>query len=82
MMMCCIIFLDLLLRHLDSSGYPECVTGLYSDAFVYHQNTGAASLLPCKKHGNLLLTSHLVYNVVTCVDKLARKSLCIRASFD
>ena len=60
----------------------QSVTGLYSDACVYHQNTGAASLLPCKKHGNLLLKSYSVYNVVTCVDKLARKSLYIRASFD
>ena len=66
---------------LDSNGYKECLIVLYSDACVYHQNTGAASLLPCKKHGYLLLTSYSVYNVVTRVGKLARKSLCIRVSF-
>ena len=58
-------------------------TGLYtySDTNVSHDFTAATSLLLCEKHGNLLLTSYSVYNVVPFVGKLARKSLCIRASF-
>ena len=34
------------------------------------------SLLTCNKYGNLLLPSYSVYKVVTCLDKLARRSLC------
>jgi len=46
--------------------------------YVSHDVTGATSLLLSEKHGNLLLTSSLLYNVVPCVGKLARKSVCIR----
>jgi len=68
---------------LESNGYPECATGLYaySEAYLSYDFTGATPLPLCEKHGNLQLTSYLVYNVVPCVGKLARKSLCIRASF-
>jgi len=35
-----------------------------------------------QKYGNLLLLSYSVYKVVTCVDKLARRSLCKWSSFN
>ena len=69
---------------LESIDCPECAAALYnnSDTSISHFNTGAKSLLTCKKYKNLLLPSYSVYKVVTCVDKLARKSLCKWSSFN
>ena len=63
---------------LESIDCPECAAALYNntDKSISYVHTGAKSLLTCKKYENLLLPSYSVYMVVTCVDKLARRSLC------
>ena len=65
-------------KMLESIDCPECAAALYnnSDTSISYVHTGAKSLLTCKKYGNLLLLSFSVYKVVTCLDKLARRSLC------
>ena len=69
---------------LESIDCPECAAALYnnSDTSISYVHTGAKSLLTCKKYGNLLLLSYSVYKVVTCLDKLARRSLCKWSSFN
>ena len=69
---------------LESIVCPECAAALYnnSDTSISYVHTGAKSLLTCKKYGNLLLLSYSVYKVVTCLDKLARRSLCKWSSFN
>ena len=69
---------------LESIDCPECAAALYNNTYtsISYLHTAAKSLLTCKKYGNLLLPSYSVYRVVTCVDKLARRSLCKWLSFD
>ena len=69
---------------LESIDCPECTAALYnnSDTSISYVHTGAKSLLTCKKYGNLLLPSYSVYKVMTCLDKLARRSLCKWSSFN
>ena len=69
---------------LESIDCPECAAALYNNSYtsISYVHTGAKSLLTCKKYGNLLLLSYSVYKVVTCLDKLARRSLCKWSSFN
>ena len=68
---------------LESIHCPECVAAFYdnSGTSVGHDYLNSKSLLSCKRYGNLISPSDSLYRVVTCVDKLARKSLCKWSSF-
>ena len=68
---------------LESIHCPECVAAFYdnSGTSVGHDYLNSKSLLSCKRYGNLISPSDSLYRVVTCVDKLDRKSLCKWSSF-
>ena len=82
--MCHTIFLAMLPRnYLESIHCLEYVAAFYdnSGTSVGHDYFNAGSLLSCKWYGNLISPSDSLYRVVTCVDKLGKKSLCRWYSF-
>ena len=82
-LMCCYISGFIAKKLLESIHCPECVAALYgnSGTSVRHSYLNSKSLLSCKWYGKLISPSDSLYRVVTCVDKLARKSLCKWSSF-
>ena len=69
-----------LLKFIDC---PECAGALYDTSDVPGNNWLAQrkSLLSCKKYGALKLPSQSVFKVVSCADRVVRKSLCTWSSF-
>ena len=62
---------------------PECAGALYDNPDIVGNNWLAQrkSLLYCKMYGALKLPSQSVFKVVSCTDRVVRKSLCSWSSF-
>ena len=62
----------------DSISCHECAAALCEDSETskFHSYEGNLTLLACKRYGNLIVPSHSVCRVVSCVDRKARQALC------